>query len=82
LNRRGVSATVVAQKFLNHRAIRLCGVAASGGGEFYFAVLWVCILLLVGAFAPLLIIRKVAPASWSKSGEDKNAPAAISLGAF
>jgi len=30
-------------------------------GEFHFAFVWVCVLLLVGALAYLLIIPKVAP---------------------
>ena len=30
-------------------------------GGFYFAFVWVCILLLVGAFSFLLINRKVPP---------------------
>jgi nitrate/nitrite transporter NarK len=51
-------------------------------GEFYFAFVWVCVLLLVGAFSFLVIIRKVAPVAWTNSAEDKNAFGAISSGSF
>lgn len=51
-------------------------------GGFYLAFVWVCVLLLVGAFSFLLIIRRVAPVAWTNSTEDKNAFGAISSGSF
>jgi ACS family D-galactonate transporter-like MFS transporter len=51
-------------------------------GAFYFAFVWVCVLLMVGAFSFLVIIRKVAPVAWTNSIEDKNAFGAISSGSF
>jgi MFS family permease len=51
-------------------------------GEFYFAFVWVCVLLLVGALAYLLIIRKVSPVSWSDSADNKKTLGALSSGAF
>jgi hypothetical protein len=51
-------------------------------GEFYFAFVWVSVLLLVGALSYLLIIRKVAPVSWENSVGNKNAYGAISSGTF
>jgi MFS family permease len=51
-------------------------------GEFYFAFVWVSVLLLVGAFSYLVIIRKVAPVSWVKSDLNKNALGAISSGSY
>jgi len=51
-------------------------------GGFYFAFVWVRILLLVGAFSFLVIIRKVASVVWTNSAEDKNAWGAISSGSF
>jgi ACS family D-galactonate transporter-like MFS transporter len=51
-------------------------------GEFYFAFVWVSVLLLVGALSYLLIIRKVAPVPWGNSVLDKNAFRAISSGTF
>jgi nitrate/nitrite transporter NarK len=58
------------------------GFVVERTGEFYFAFVWVCVLLLVGAFSYLLIIRKVAPVSWVKADQNKNAAAAISFGSF
>jgi MFS transporter, ACS family, D-galactonate transporter len=51
-------------------------------GEFYFAFVWVSVLLLVGALSYLLIIRKVAPVPWENSDDHKNAFGAISSGSF
>ena len=35
-------------------------------GKFYFAFVWVCAILIVGALSYLLIVRKIAPVSWDK----------------
>ena len=47
-------------------------------GHFYFAFVWVCVLLLVGAFAYLVIVRNIEPVAWKDSAARKSAVGAIS----